>query len=363
MANPTPAEEPRDHAHHLHRQRHDDPPHRRAGIRVHAAVRVPADPDARNSSRRTAPGWSRAPTTRRPATVVLCFQSYVVKTPHHNILVDACIGNDKTFPLRPTWNAKKDGNWMAALKAAGLGPRRHRLRHVHASARRPCRLEHQARKRPLGPDLPQGALPVLEKGIRLLDRGAPEDPARQHHRKRAAGHRGQQGRAGHQRPRAQRPHPADPDPRPHARPFRGLRRAGRRPGGVHRRPDPFADPGPLSGTGHAGRYRPRPGRRHPAALSSSATATPTRCAARCTSPRPRSATSSAGATASAWNTSRTDRTRHRTAGVSPACASEIRRTEHVITRSAATKQSRSKVRYADRDWFASLAMALERTPE
>src|SRR5437879_7240152 len=52
---------------------------------------------------------------------VLCFQSYVVKTPHHNILVDACIGNDKTFPLRPAWNAKKDGNWMGALKAAGLG--------------------------------------------------------------------------------------------------------------------------------------------------------------------------------------------------------------------------------------------------
>jgi glyoxylase-like metal-dependent hydrolase (beta-lactamase superfamily II) len=24
--------------------------------------------------------------------------------------------------LRPAWNAKKDGNWMAALKAAGLGP-------------------------------------------------------------------------------------------------------------------------------------------------------------------------------------------------------------------------------------------------
>ncbi len=51
---------------------------------------------------------------------VLCFQSYVVKTPHHNILVDACIGNDKTFPLRPSWNGKKDGNWMAALNAAGL---------------------------------------------------------------------------------------------------------------------------------------------------------------------------------------------------------------------------------------------------
>ncbi|HEV2187148.1 MAG TPA: MBL fold metallo-hydrolase [Stellaceae bacterium] len=58
---------------------------------------------------------------RETGNVVLCFQSYVVKTPHHNILVDACIGNNKTFPLRLTWNNKTDGNWMAALKAAGLG--------------------------------------------------------------------------------------------------------------------------------------------------------------------------------------------------------------------------------------------------
>ena len=54
--------------------------------------------------------------------VVLCFQSYVVKTPHHNILVDACIGNNKTFEHRPSWNKKTDSNWMNALKAAGLGP-------------------------------------------------------------------------------------------------------------------------------------------------------------------------------------------------------------------------------------------------
>jgi glyoxylase-like metal-dependent hydrolase (beta-lactamase superfamily II) len=40
--------------------------------------------------------------------VVLCFQSYVVETPHHNIL--------------PSWNKKTDSNWMNALKAAGLGP-------------------------------------------------------------------------------------------------------------------------------------------------------------------------------------------------------------------------------------------------
>jgi len=57
----------------------------------------------------------------KTGNVVLCFQSYVVKTPHHNILVDACIGNNKTFAHRPSWHNKSDGNWMAALKAAGLG--------------------------------------------------------------------------------------------------------------------------------------------------------------------------------------------------------------------------------------------------
>src|SRR2546421_12728328 len=57
----------------------------------------------------------------KTGNVVLCFQSYVVKTPHHNILVDACIGNNKSFPHRPAWHNKSDGNWMAALKAAGLG--------------------------------------------------------------------------------------------------------------------------------------------------------------------------------------------------------------------------------------------------
>jgi glyoxylase-like metal-dependent hydrolase (beta-lactamase superfamily II) len=56
----------------------------------------------------------------KTGTCVLCFQSYVVKTPHHTILVDSCIGNDKSFPLREAWHGKKDGNWMAALKAAGL---------------------------------------------------------------------------------------------------------------------------------------------------------------------------------------------------------------------------------------------------
>jgi glyoxylase-like metal-dependent hydrolase (beta-lactamase superfamily II) len=52
---------------------------------------------------------------------VLCFQSYVVKTPHHTVLVDTCIGNDKNHKAMPAWHRKKDSSWMNALKTAGIG--------------------------------------------------------------------------------------------------------------------------------------------------------------------------------------------------------------------------------------------------
>lgn len=48
-----------------------------------------------------------------------CFQSYIVRTPHHTILVDSCVGNDKPRGL-PGWNMKTDDTYMRALAAAGL---------------------------------------------------------------------------------------------------------------------------------------------------------------------------------------------------------------------------------------------------
>ena len=52
--------------------------------------------------------------------LILCFQSYVVKTPHHTILIDSCIGNDKPRPARPKWNMKTDDIYLRALNAAGV---------------------------------------------------------------------------------------------------------------------------------------------------------------------------------------------------------------------------------------------------
>src|SRR3954468_3196440 len=52
--------------------------------------------------------------------LILCFQSYVVKTPHHTILIDSCVGNDKPRPNRPQWNMKTDDLFMRGLAAAGV---------------------------------------------------------------------------------------------------------------------------------------------------------------------------------------------------------------------------------------------------
>ena len=55
--------------------------------------------------------------------LILCFQSYIVKTPHHTILIDSSIGNDKPRPLRPKWNMKTDDAYMRGLAAAGFQSR------------------------------------------------------------------------------------------------------------------------------------------------------------------------------------------------------------------------------------------------
>ena len=95
--------------------------------------------------------------------LILCFQSYIVRTPHHAILVDSCIGNDKPRPLRPKWNMKTDDTYMRALAASGFSVDDIDYRDVHASACRSRRLEHATGKRPLGADLSKCALRVRQE--------------------------------------------------------------------------------------------------------------------------------------------------------------------------------------------------------
>jgi glyoxylase-like metal-dependent hydrolase (beta-lactamase superfamily II) len=61
------------------------------------------------------------PAALDPATglIKLCIQSYIVRTPHHTILVDSCVGNHKQRPNRPFWHEKTDDTWERNLAATG----------------------------------------------------------------------------------------------------------------------------------------------------------------------------------------------------------------------------------------------------
>lgn len=53
--------------------------------------------------------------------LVMSFQSHVLRTGRQNILIDACVGDDKERPLRAGWHRQRSG-WLSALAQAGLRP-------------------------------------------------------------------------------------------------------------------------------------------------------------------------------------------------------------------------------------------------
>ncbi|MEM6312005.1 MAG: MBL fold metallo-hydrolase [Pseudomonadota bacterium] len=77
-----------------------------------------AGPDVGAIIEDLAPG-SICPKTKR---LILPVQGYLLKTAHHVILVDACVGNDKTVPGTPDWHKRSDNRFLAALTAAGVTP-------------------------------------------------------------------------------------------------------------------------------------------------------------------------------------------------------------------------------------------------
>jgi len=52
--------------------------------------------------------------------LVLCIQAYLVQTPHHNILIDSCVGNDKPRATRPFWDKLKLDTFEKGFAATGV---------------------------------------------------------------------------------------------------------------------------------------------------------------------------------------------------------------------------------------------------
>ena len=54
--------------------------------------------------------------------MILPVQSYLVRTRHHTILIDTCIGCRKSYKGTPEWHDLRDEIWLRNLAAAGVGP-------------------------------------------------------------------------------------------------------------------------------------------------------------------------------------------------------------------------------------------------
>jgi glyoxylase-like metal-dependent hydrolase (beta-lactamase superfamily II) len=54
--------------------------------------------------------------------LVLATQSYVLRTRHHTVLIDACVGNDKERRFHKPWSHRTSTRYLDSLGAVGLKP-------------------------------------------------------------------------------------------------------------------------------------------------------------------------------------------------------------------------------------------------
>jgi len=58
----------------------------------------------------------------RTGNMVMPVQSWLLQTRHHRILIDTCIGCNKTSKSVPEWRDLREPRWLRNLEAAGVGP-------------------------------------------------------------------------------------------------------------------------------------------------------------------------------------------------------------------------------------------------
>ena len=63
--------------------------------------------------------WALDPVS---GNLVLTIQAFLMRTRHHTILVDTCVGDHKPRPLRPFWHMQKLNTFLPRLAAAGVAP-------------------------------------------------------------------------------------------------------------------------------------------------------------------------------------------------------------------------------------------------
>ena len=71
--------------------------------------------------------WARHRTWMEPraldpisGNIVLTVHGFLVRTRHHTILIDTCVGDHKNLPHRPHWHKQKFNTFLPCLAAAGV---------------------------------------------------------------------------------------------------------------------------------------------------------------------------------------------------------------------------------------------------
>ncbi len=54
--------------------------------------------------------------------IVLTIQAFLIRTSHHTIVIDTCVGDHKARPHRPFWHMQKLNTFLPRLAAAGVAP-------------------------------------------------------------------------------------------------------------------------------------------------------------------------------------------------------------------------------------------------
>ena len=57
----------------------------------------------------------------RSGRIIASMHAWLIETPHHNILIDSCIGNDKDRTPYRNWH-EMNTDWMSRLQSTGLSP-------------------------------------------------------------------------------------------------------------------------------------------------------------------------------------------------------------------------------------------------
>ena len=167
--------------------------------------------------------------------LVLTIQAFLVRTRHHTILVDTCVGDHKSRPHRPFWHLQQFNTFLPRLAAAGVKPEDVdyvMCTHLHGDH---VGWNTQLRDGRWVPTFPKAKYVFAQKEWDSWEALHSSHPAAAAHRQRAADHGSAAGATRQHRLCARRRGLVGAHARPHAGPRQRPPRLPRRAGERHRR--------------------------------------------------------------------------------------------------------------------------------